>query len=184
LIYLSADGAVGASDILLGSRSVPALAGGETSSGSTSVTIPAGTAPKTWYLIAKADGEGVLAETSETNNTFSKTIYIGPDLIVSAISAPATAVAGQTISIGDTTKNNGADGAPETVTEFYISANSILDASDILIGSRGVPAPGRRPSRFLRGRPRAPGISSSRRTPEAPWRRHGRPITLSPSRSR
>ena len=142
LIYLSADGAVGASDILLGSRSVPALAGGETSSGSTSVTIPAGTAPKTWYLIAKADGEGVLAETSETNNTFSKTIYIGPDLIVSAISAPATAVAGQTISVGDTTKNNGADGAPETVTEFYISANSILDASDILIGSRGVPALG------------------------------------------
>jgi subtilase family serine protease len=139
-IYLSSDGAIGASDILLGSRNVPALAGGTSSSGPTSVTIPMGTAPKTWYMIAKADGEGVLTETSESNNTFAKTVYIGPDLIVSALSAPASAAAGQTISVGDTAKNNGADGAPETTTAFYISANSILDASDILIGSRGVPA--------------------------------------------
>jgi len=141
-IYLSTDGAVGAYDILLGSRSIPALAGGVSSSGSTSVTIPAGTAPKTWYIIAKADGEGVLPETSESNNTFSKTIYIGPDLTVTALSAPATAVAGQTISVSDSTKNGGAEGVPATTTEFYVSANSILDASDILLGSRSVPALG------------------------------------------
>ena len=141
-IYLSTDGAVGAYDILLGSRSIPALAGGVSSSGSTSVTIPAGTAPKTWYIIAKADGEGVLPETSESNNTFSKTIYIGPDLTVTALSVPATAVAGQTISVSDSTKNGGAEGVPATTTEFYVSANSILDASDILLGSRSVPALG------------------------------------------
>ena len=142
MIYLSADGGIGASDILVGSRSVAALAAGQTSSGSTNVTIPAGTAPKTWYIIAKADGEGVLAETSETNNTFTLTIYIGPDLTVTAMSAPAEAVAGQTLSIGDTTKNKGAEGAAPTSTEFYISANNALDASDIRIGSRSVPALG------------------------------------------
>jgi subtilisin family serine protease/subtilase family serine protease len=139
-IYFSADGSIGASDILVGSRNVPALGAGQSSSGSTNVTIPAGTVPKTWYLIAKADGEGVLAETSETNNTFTLTIYIGPDLTVTAVSAPATAVAGQTISVGDTTKNKGAQAASPTTTDFYLSTNSSLDASDVRIGSRSVPA--------------------------------------------
>ena len=142
LIYFSANGAIDASDIPIGSRSVPALGAGESSSGSTTITIPEGTAPKTWYIIAKADGEGALTETSETNNTFTRTIYIGPDLAVTALSAPATAAAGQTISVSDTTKNKGAGAAGPTLTEFYISANSVLDASDILIGSRGVPALG------------------------------------------
>jgi len=140
LIYFSADGAIGASDIPIGSRSVPALGAGESSSGSTNITIPEGTAPKTWYIIAKADGEGVLAETLETNNTSVRTIYIGPDLAVTALSAPATAAAGQTISVSDTTKNKGGAGAEPTITEFYISANSVLDASDIRIGSRSIPA--------------------------------------------
>ena len=138
--YFSGNGAIDASDIPIGSRSVPALGAGESNSGSTSLTIPEGTAPKTWYIIAKADGEGVLAETSETNNTFTRTIYIGPDLAITALSAPATATAGQTISVGDTTKNKGAAGAEPTLTEFYISTNSVLDASDVLIGSRSVPA--------------------------------------------
>jgi subtilisin family serine protease len=139
-IYFSANGSIDSSEIPIGSRSVPALGAGESSSGSTTITIPEGTAAKTWYLIAKADGEGILAETLETNNTFTRTIYIGPDLAVTALSAPASAAAGQTISVSDTTKNKGADAAGPTLTEFYISTNSVLDASDILIGSRSVPA--------------------------------------------
>ena len=139
-IYFSANGAIDPSDIPIGSRSVPALAAGASSSGSTAILIPEGTAPKTWYIIAKADGEGVLIETLETNNTYSRSIYIGPDLAVTALSAPASAAAGQTISVSDMTKNKGADAAGPTLTEFYISVNSVLDASDILIGSRTVPA--------------------------------------------
>jgi len=139
-IYFSANGSIDAGEIPIATRSVPALAAGASSSGSTTITIPEGTAAKTWYIIAKADGEGILAETSETNNTFSRTIYIGPDLIISAVSAPTTATAGQTISVSDTTKNNGAAGADPTVTELYFSTNSTLDASDVLIGSRSVAA--------------------------------------------
>jgi subtilase family serine protease/subtilisin family serine protease len=139
-IYFSANSSIDAGEIPIATRSVPALAAGATSSASTTITIPEGTAAKTWYFIAKADGEGVLAETSETNNTFSRTIYIGPDLIITAVSAPATATAGQTISVSDTTKNNGAAGADPTLTELYFSKNSTLDASDVLIGSRSVDA--------------------------------------------
>jgi subtilisin family serine protease/subtilase family serine protease len=140
LVYFSPNGAIGASDVPIGSRSVPALGAGESSSGSTNITIPEGTASKTWYIIAKADGENILAETSETNNTYSRSIYIGPDLAVTALSAPAAATAGQVISIGETTKNQGAADAGPTITEFYVSKNSVLDASDILIGSRSIPA--------------------------------------------
>jgi subtilase family serine protease len=139
-IYFSANSSIDAGETPIGSRSIGPLGAGETSSGSTTITIPEGTAAKTWYIIVKADGEGLLAETSEANNVFSKTIYIGPDLAVTALTAPASAAPGQTITVGDTTKNKGADAAGPTVTEFYISTNSVLDASDILIGSRSVAA--------------------------------------------
>ena len=68
-LYLSTDGAVSASDVLLGSRAVPALSGATNSSGSTTVTIPAGTASGGYYILAQADGELAVPETVETNNT-------------------------------------------------------------------------------------------------------------------
>ncbi len=45
--------------------------------GSTSVAIPAGTGTGTFYIIAKADADGVIPELSEINNTKSKSIKIG-----------------------------------------------------------------------------------------------------------
>ena len=65
-----------ASDILIGSRSIAALAGGASSSGATAVTIPLGTSAGTWYIIAKADAGGAVAETWETNNNYPKSIKI------------------------------------------------------------------------------------------------------------
>jgi hypothetical protein len=38
--------------------------------------IPQGTAVRTWYIIAKADGEGIVTETSESNNTFARTFKV------------------------------------------------------------------------------------------------------------
>ena len=74
--YLSTNSTIDASDILLGSRSVPALAGGSSSYGSTTVLIPEGTAIQRWYVIAIADGEGIISETSESNNTYIRSIRI------------------------------------------------------------------------------------------------------------
>ena len=68
-LHLSTDGTLDAGDTLLGSRIVPALAPGESSSGTTVVTIPAGTTPGTYWLIARADAAGAVAETQESNNT-------------------------------------------------------------------------------------------------------------------
>jgi subtilase family serine protease len=138
--FLSTDAVLSASDILLGSRGVPSLAAGGSNSGSTTVMIPEGTAVGNWYIIAKADGEGIVTETSETNNTYAKLILIGPDLDITALSAPAAAGAGQSIAITDTTKNQGGEAAGPSRTLFFLSTDTNLDASDILLGSRGVPA--------------------------------------------
>jgi subtilase family serine protease len=142
--YLSANSSVDASDILLGSRSIPALAAGASSYGSTAIMIPIDTAPGGWYIIALADGEEVVLETSETNNKYARFIKIGPDMRVTAVSSPTSAVPGQSITISETTKNQGGGTADPTTTHFYLSTNTSFDASDILLGSRSIPvlAPG------------------------------------------
>ncbi len=42
------------------------------------MTIPAGLAPGTYYLIAKADAGGVVPESQEANNTNYTTIQVTP----------------------------------------------------------------------------------------------------------
>ncbi len=138
--YLSTNSSVDASDILLGGRSVPALAAGASNSGTTSIMIPVGTNSGSWYIVAKADGEDVVIETSETNNTYARLIKVGTDLRITSFSVPATAGAGQNISVTDTTKNQGGGPAEPSTTQFYLSTNSSVDASDILLGGRSVPA--------------------------------------------
>ena len=119
---------------------------------STSVTIPAATVAGTYYIIGVADANNVLTESKENNNSKAKLIKIGPDLIVSGLSAPGSAAAGSTISVTDTTKNQGADTAVTSTTKFYLSTNKTFDSGDVLLGSRMVPS-------------LAPGATSSGSTP-------------------
>ena len=135
--YLSTNASLDGSDQLIGSRSVPLLAPGASASFTTPVTVPTTTAGGTYYVIAQADGASEVPETTETNNTkFSAAIKVGPDLIVSAMSAPASAAAGGTISVTDTTKNQGAGTAGASSTGFYLSALTTIRSGDKLIGSR------------------------------------------------
>ena len=90
-------------------------------------------------MIAVADVSNAVAESLESNNTrASGFVRIGPDLTVTALTAPSSAVAGTSISVGDTTKNQGAGTAPASVTNFYLSTNASLDAADLLVASRPV----------------------------------------------
>jgi hypothetical protein len=145
-LYLSDDVTldVGEDTLLepIAGRSVPGLAAGGTNTGTLTIVIPAGTSTGKHYLIADADGAGAIAESNESDNARAKIIYVGPDLRVLKLIAPALAAPGQTISVTDTTKNAG--GAPtiaSTTTRFYLSRNKKLDASDVLLGpGRSVPA--------------------------------------------
>jgi subtilase family serine protease len=141
--FLSSDVFFTTTDTALQARSVPALAPGAGSAGSTPVTIPAGTPAGTYYLFARADADGDVAEPNENNNNRSAIVRIGPDLTVSALSVPSKAGAGSTIVIADTTRNAGAGAAAPSTTAFYLSSNLALDGSDVrLPGTRSVPALG------------------------------------------
>ncbi len=142
--YWSTNATFDAGDSELGSRAIPSLIAGAkspaTGSASTSVTIPAGTCSGTYYIIAKADADGVVSETNETNNTKYKSIKVGPDLIVSALTAPLTVGPGQIISVNDTTKNRGGCPSGASTTKFYLSTNRAYDAGDTELGSRAIPS--------------------------------------------
>ncbi|HEX7794997.1 MAG TPA: CARDB domain-containing protein, partial [Vicinamibacterales bacterium] len=139
--YLSANNVLDSGDTLLnGSRNVGPLDAGASSTGSTTVTIPASIAPGTWYIIAKADADGTVAETAEFNNTFPRIIVLGGDLAVSAMTVPAKGASGGTITVSDTTANQGAGPTAPSTTRFYLSANNVLDAADTPMGARQVPS--------------------------------------------
>ena len=138
-LYLSTNSTWDTADTYLGERSVPPLAPGLTDTGSTSVTIPAVTS-KTYYIVAKADANTSVTELTETNNNRSKSIKIGPDLIVSTLTAPISAVRGSTITITESVKNNGGGDAGASTTKLYLSTNSTWDAGDTYLGERTVPA--------------------------------------------
>jgi hypothetical protein len=138
--YWSVNSTWESTDVAIGTRSVPSLARGASSGPvSTSVTIPSGLAAGRYYLIARADAGGAVTESNETNNTRSIAVLVGPDLIVSAFTGPSTASPGQTVSVRDTTKNQGASSAGGSTTRFYWSVNSTWDSTDVVLGARSVP---------------------------------------------
>ena len=135
--YLSTNSALDASDASLGSRPVPQLAGAASDSVSTVLTVPAGTTVGNYYVLAKADIGLSVAESNETNNLkIGSIVAVGPDLVVAALTAPTTGFAGASIAVADTTKNQGGGGASGSVTSFYLSANTLLDTADVLLGTR------------------------------------------------
>ena len=115
------------------------LAPNGTATASTVLQIPAGTLPGSYYVIAKADWNDNVAESLETNNIkASGVIRIGGDLVVTAVSAPATGMANGPITVTDTTKNQGAAPVPGSVTGFYLSPNGTYNSTDAFLGSRVV----------------------------------------------
>ena len=137
-LYLSLNLLIDASDTQIGTRDVPALTAGASNTATTSVTIPSSINAGTYYLLAKADGPGQYVETSEINNTRYALIGIGPDLVVSAMSAPSTAGAGASIAVSETTKNQGGGSSGSSSTRFYLSSNYFLDAADVALQARPV----------------------------------------------
>jgi hypothetical protein len=149
--YLSPDTTKSAGDVLLtGSRSVPALAAGASSSGTVTVGVPGATALGTYFLLACADDLGAVAESNEGNNcrASATTVQVqsggggGPDLVTTAVSnPPSTVVLGETFSVTDTVLNQGGSTAVASKTKYYLSLDAVKDDGDfILQGTRSVPS--------------------------------------------
>jgi subtilase family serine protease len=140
--YLSTNFSLDPGDKFLGSRNVPALQPGQTSSASTTFTIPADTELGTYFILVSADDGNAVVESAETNNVSYGTTRVGPDLTEFALTAPASATAGATIQVNDTVKNVGGGSGGASTTRFYLSTNFTFDASDQEIGNRLVIALG------------------------------------------
>jgi len=148
--YLSLDTTKSGGDVLLtGSRAVPVLAAGASSSGTATTTVPAATAPGTYFLLACADDTGTVPESNEGNNCIASATTVqvqgvgsGPDLVVTAVSnPPASATFGGTFSVTDTTMNQGDTPVMSTKTRYYLSLDTVRNAGDkLLTGTRKVPA--------------------------------------------
>src|SRR5439155_958865 len=137
-VYFSLDSILDSGDTLIGNFPVGVLGSGSGSAGSTSVTIPADATPGTRYLILVADGGQTVRESIETNNTKTTSIAVGPDLRVSFLSAPSSALPGFPFTALFRSKNYGTVAAAASKTFVYFSLDSILDPGDTLIGNRPV----------------------------------------------
>jgi subtilase family serine protease len=143
--YLSKDGNKDDVDLrLTASRFVPRLAGGATSTGTVTVTIPPATAPGTYYLLACADDGGAVQEDNESDNCLasaSPLVIQGPDLVTTAVSnPPATASAFASFSVTDTVQNQGTQASRRTTrTRYYLSTDAQRSGNDVqLWGNRAV----------------------------------------------
>jgi subtilase family serine protease len=142
--YLSRNLLLEASDPLIGSRVVGALAAGAASVVTTTLVLPTPLESGTYYLFARADAPGTVTETNEQNNSRATNLAVGPDLTVTVFSAPVQVAAGTPFAVTETTVNQGGGSSGASATRFFLSANVLLDASDTPLDARAVPglAPG------------------------------------------
>ncbi len=142
-IYLSATDPSPGAGSLLGFRDVTSLAGGASSTATTVVAIAAGTALGTYYLSARADTGGSVAESDETNNgrtAASQLTVTRPELSVSAVSGPSVGSPGHTVTVTTTVANTGAVSSGSFRVGIYLSADPAFDGADRFLGSRTVAA--------------------------------------------
>ncbi|MCA9123729.1 MAG: carboxypeptidase regulatory-like domain-containing protein [Planctomycetales bacterium] len=143
-VYLSTDTTFDpASDIELGtSAHVGKLMAGESYDVSAQFRVRQDIeGPYYVYVIADARRQVFENQLDENNVTAAPVALsvIGQhaDLTVAAVNGPTSAVAGEPVAIGWTVTNTGVDATPGSTwsDSVYLSNDSVLDASDVLIGT-------------------------------------------------
>lgn len=144
-VYLSLDESLDDEDVLLGMRSVPALAPGAASSAQGQLTVPANTAAGSYRLLAFADAEFDIVEGGELNNLHvagaAITVELGelPNLRPTQASfSPASLDAGQSLFVSEAVRNDGEGPAGTFQVGVYLSLDATITPSDRLLGLRSV----------------------------------------------
>lgn len=143
--YLSSvASAVPKGTLLSGTRAVPALAAGVSSSGTATVTVSPYFLPGSYYLLACADDSRYVIESNETNNCVASATMVkveGPDLVETSVSVAGSVRLGQAVQVTDTTVNQGVANAGASSTRYYLSKTvSSVPTGILLSGTRSVPA--------------------------------------------
>ena len=100
--------------------------------------LPASVSTGSYYVLEAVDAGLLVTESTETNNTrASGAIKVGPDLTVVSLTGPSSVVRGGSMTVSDTSRNQGGGAArTSSTTRFYLSSNATLDASDVSLGAR------------------------------------------------
>lgn len=136
--YLSVDPSIDPSDLPLGSdQYVGAVAAGQRVTNTASLYIPGSVLNGVYYLGAWADSSNGSAETNEANNGGAGSPVViagvGPDLIMGAISGPALADAGATLTVTGVVRNAGASAASPVYAQAYLSTDAVIATNDIAL---------------------------------------------------
>lgn len=141
-IYLSRDGILDGSDVLLGTSHLHTtdLEPNATHTASQSVVIPPGTPPGSYFILVDADALGVVSENSEGNNVASVSLAVtggGIDLKITSMGfAPTSATAGiTTLEVTFTVTNLGASALGPFSNQIFLSTDSAIGAADTLLGT-------------------------------------------------
>jgi subtilase family serine protease len=122
-----------------GTRTVSSLAAGNTSSATTSLTVPSATPPGNYHVCAKADSTNNDLETNENNNTLCtvSTIQVSePDLHMTSVNPnSSTANQGGTLSVSDTVENQGVVAAGSFRIGYHLSKDTVFGGDDIVIST-------------------------------------------------
>ncbi|MBM4379561.1 MAG: hypothetical protein FJ086_09720, partial [Deltaproteobacteria bacterium] len=100
------------------------------------VSMPPNLANGSYYWSLVLDPGNAITEVSETNNrVFSaSTSVIGLDLVATAVAqAPALTVAGATVNLSVSARNNGSDSAASVPYAVVLSVDKVLDSGDTVI---------------------------------------------------
>ncbi|BCS34779.1 hypothetical protein TBR22_A40050 [Luteitalea sp. TBR-22] len=123
----------------LTSRSLPSLQAGATSTGETTAALPA--QPGVYTLFAWADGEHLVRESLEFDNTKRRTIVVGPNLVIKKLGAvggtgielePTAPTSSTPTTISVYTANTGGGTAGPSVTRLYRSQRGALSDAVLL----------------------------------------------------
>ncbi|MFD2721170.1 CARDB domain-containing protein [Hymenobacter monticola] len=137
--YLSTNATLDASDVLLTTTAGTSLSAGLSSYRTATATIPAGTTAGYYYVLFVADPTNAVTETNENNNVAYATIQVTApsiDLQISQFYLSGAPVSpGGTLSVSSSVFNAGNTGAASSNVGYYLSTNTILDASDVLLTS-------------------------------------------------
>ncbi len=143
-VYLSADGAVDSNDRILGTfdnTSKLPLAIGANYTQPLNITLPLdpSIASGNYNILVVTDFANEQFESSETNNTLSRTINISlpplPDLVVTSIQTRDLVVAGQTVPVTWIVKNQGTSPAAGPWTDRVMLSDNPTIGNDITLSN-------------------------------------------------
>ncbi|MEX0966024.1 MAG: CARDB domain-containing protein [Bacteroidia bacterium] len=140
-IYLSTDFSITGDPVIATRIHSGNLAVNGSYTDSVEAFLPAGVSGARVIIIVTDNGNAVYEYLNENNNEFNGPVLISQqppsDLVISEISLPDSAIAGETINITWKVKNTGLNPASGYMTDaVYLSTDSLWDIQDELFGIR------------------------------------------------